>query len=94
MHDKLKFLRRNKSNSPYQVFWLDNSVDDFPEKPVILFVFDVEQEAAVFVLVLKPNVAVVKVEHIILDFVTQLKMMGKHVKKLNQIKVRKTKLFV
>ncbi len=94
MHDTLKFSKWNKSNSAYQVFWLDNSVDDFPEKPVILFVFDVEQEAAVFVLVLKPDVAVVKVEHIILDFVTQLKMMGKNVQKFNQIKVREIKLFV
>jgi hypothetical protein len=59
--------------SNYQVLGFDGAVDDLPEQSVVLLVADVEDEAAVLVLVLGADVAVVQVEQVVLDFVAQLK---------------------
>ena len=57
----------------YQLFRLDDSVYDFSEEPIVLLIFDVEDEAAVLVLVLLTDVAIVEVVHPVLDFAAQLK---------------------
>ena len=56
----------------YQVLRLDVSVEDLPEQTVVLLVLDVEDEAAVLVLVLGADFAVVQVEQVLLDVVAQL----------------------
>ena len=56
----------------HQILGLDVTVEDLPEQAVVLLVLDVEHEAAVLVLVLHADLAVVQVEQALLDFVAQL----------------------
>ena len=57
----------------YQVFRLDDSVDNFSVEAVVFIVLDVEHQAAVLGLVLRPDVFLVQVEHLVLNFSAQLK---------------------
>ena len=67
-----KMIQLDDKKKNYQVLRLDVSVEDLPEQTVVLLVLDVEDEAAVLVLVLGADFAVVQVEQVLLDVVAQL----------------------
>ena len=67
-----KMIQLDDKKKNYQVLRLDVSVEDLPEQTIVLLVLDVEDEAAVLVLVLGADFAVVQVEQVLLDVVAQL----------------------